>query len=59
MDTQIEVGAVLIELDGDDVVLRSAKAHDLFVRLPKRILEAWCLRKLREELLQPASSDDR
>lgn len=50
----LDLGSVLVERDGDEVIVRSAKMHELLVRLPRRALEAWCLRKLRDEALQPS-----
>jgi hypothetical protein len=49
----IDLGAVLIERDGDEIIVRSSKLHDLLVKVPRRTLEAWCLRKLRDEALSP------
>lgn len=51
-------GSVSIEPNGDECVIRSVKFPDLFITIPLKVVEAWALRKLREETLQPAAKAD-
>lgn len=49
----IKVGAVTMEREGESVVIRSARQPQLSVSVPVKVLEAWALRKMRDEVLQP------
>jgi hypothetical protein len=55
--TRIAVGAVAFEAAGDAIVISSTKHPEVQVEIPARALEAWGLRKLREEALQPAAKE--
>lgn len=58
METQAAIcGSVSIEPKGDECVIRSVKFPDVFTTLPLKVVEAWALRKLREETLQPAKAE--
>ena len=50
---QISLGKVTLSVDEErrEVVLESMKASGLQARIPMAVLEAWVLRKLREELM--------
>lgn len=54
----ITVGAVKLEQSDNEVLIRSVKLPDLVVSIPLRTLEAWCLRKLREDALMPAGRQE-
>lgn len=49
----IEVGSVSIESTGGDVIIRSMRVKDAAVTIPAGALEAWCLRKLRDDIFRP------
>lgn len=47
------IASVWIEPAGDEIIIGSVRFPDVKINVPLRTLEAWCLRKLREEALQP------
>jgi hypothetical protein len=53
MKQRLSVGAVIAEKAGEDLRLISAKTPALIVLIPAKRFEAWALRQMREEALQP------
>ena len=50
-------GSISIESNGDDCIIRSVPHPSLFTTIPLKVIEAWALRKLREDTLQPAKAE--
>jgi hypothetical protein len=53
MDNAVVIASVWLRPEGADVIIGSVKLPAAQVRVSAKALESWCLRKLREEVLQP------
>lgn len=57
MENELVACGVRLRACGEELILQSVKHEGLAVTIPLKQLEAWALRRMREEALQPAKND--
>jgi hypothetical protein len=58
MTERIRVGNVTVTVEGDECIVSHRTIPALKLRVPAKRVEAWFLRRLRDETLQPASASE-